>query len=161
MNKCIEHIQNTCMYPLCLHSWWGRVMAGKRGANSSSQPEKQTGRGPQRAQSPGTIRNILSTGQPGSTADTAQGSASLHRQITASEPHQGGRLPEGQGWTGNGCFLIPRNHNSSVVEKDIKVTWSTHVDNTYTVSFESPVFKNNLVSTKYKLHKCTLNCPNW
>lgn len=31
----------------------------------------------------------------------------------------------------------------------------------YTVSFESPVLKNNLVSNKYKLHKCTLNCLNW
>lgn len=47
----------------------------------------------ERVWSPGTLGNILSTGLPGLTSDAAPGSASLHRQITASEPRQGGERP--------------------------------------------------------------------
>ena len=65
-------------------------------------------RAAQRARSPGTLRNILSTtGLPGSTPDTAPGTASLGSQITASEPRQGGERPRGPRVVQEGyrCFV--------------------------------------------------------
>lgn len=83
---------------MCLHSCWGRVMVGGGGEGGEwqlSAGKTNKLRATARAQSPGTLRNILSTGLPGSTPDTAPGIASLCSQITASAPRQGAVWPWG------------------------------------------------------------------
>ena len=165
MNKCIQRVQNTRMYPhVCLHSWWGRVMAGGggRGADSSSQPEKQTGpRGRRESPEPGDDQEHPV--HRSAWVNSRRGP----RQRIASSPNNS--IGAASRWsTPRGAevdqemavFLIPRKSEQQCWEERHQ-RHMIHPCYAYTVSFDSPVFRNHLVSNKYKLQKCTLNCLNW
>lgn len=162
-NAYTAHTEHVHVSSTCLHSWRGRVMAWVAGEWQLSAGKTNRLRATERAQSPGTPRNILSTGLPGSTPDTAPGTASLRSQTTASEPHHGGDRPEGCARR-KSLFSVWFQASSNVQEKDIKVARSVNW------GFAAACCPFNLVCQQVFTHESPTNqfciftqifTPNW